>query len=319
MRDHFRRRFSHLLIDEAQDTDPIQAEIAMFLSEGTPPREERPTQWEQIVPERGKLFVVGDPKQSIYRFRRADIRQMERLRKRMGGDSVQLVQSFRSQRPIIEWVNHLFGEWMSQDDDQTSYAPIVHRWEASTDHDAGPGVWSIGDARPGNIEPIRREEAGEIARLLTVIAGCEWQVLDREETDIGPASSGTGRPDTPTSASLCLDAPPLELWKSPWKTPTFPTGSRARPSILETQEVRDLLNCLRAIDDPSDQVATVAALRSPAFACTDVELMEFYEAGGRFDYLSSGPDLPDGPVSEALASHQGVSRGAAVELGGVSD
>ena len=207
MRDHFRGHFSHLLIDEAQDTDPIQAEIAMFLSEGTPPGEERPTQWEQIVPERGKLFVVGDPKQSIYRFRRADIRQMERLRKRMGGDSVQLVQSFRSQRPIIEWVNHLFGEWMSQDDDQTEYAPIVHRWEASTDHDAGPGVWSIGDARPGNIEPIRREEAGEIARLLTVIAGCEWQVLDREETDSGPASSSTGRPDTPTSASLCRGAP----------------------------------------------------------------------------------------------------------------
>ena len=300
VRDHFRRRFSHLLIDEAQDTDPIQAEIAMFLSEGTPPGEERPTQWEQIVPERGKLFVVGDPKQSIYRFRRADVRQMERLRKRMGGDSVQLVQSFRSQRPIIEWVNHLFGEWMSQGDDQTEYAPIVHRWEASTDHDAGPGVWSIGDARPGNIEPIRREEAGEIARHLAVIGSGEWQVLDREETDI----SGIERYRPARYSDVCILMPRrtgLRTLEIALEDANIPYRLEGASLILETQEVRDLLNCLRAIDDPSDQVATVAALRSPAFACTDVELMEFYEAGGRFEYVSSaGPS--DGPVAEALAS-----------------
>ena len=300
VRDHFRGHFSHLLIDEAQDTDPIQAEIAMFLSEGTPPGEERSTRWEQIVPERGKLFVVGDPKQSIYRFRRADIRQMERLRERMRGDSVQLVQSFRSQRPIIEWVNHLFGEWMSQDDDQTEYAPIVHRWEASTDHDAGPSVWSIGDAMESPIEPIRREEAGEVARLLTVIAGCEWQVLDREETD----NSGIERYRPARYSDVCILMPRrtgLRTLEIALEDANIPYRLEGASLVLETQEVRDLLNCLRAIDDPSDQVATIAALRSPAFACTDVELMEFYEAGGRFDYLSSGGPS-GGPVAEALAS-----------------
>ena len=300
VRDHFRGHFSHLLIDEAQDTDPIQAEIAMFLSEGTPPGEERPTQWEQIVPERGKLFVVGDPKQSIYRFRRADIRQMERLRKRMGGDSVQLVQSFRSQRPIIEWVNHLFGEWMSQGDNQTSYSPIVHRWEASTDHDAGPGVWSIGGVIEGPIEPTRREEAGEIARLLAVIGSGEWQVLDREETEV----SGVEKYRQARYSDVCILMPRrtgLRTLEIALEDANIPYRLEGASLVLETQEVRDLLNCLRAIDDPADQVATVAALRSPAFACTDVELMEFYEAGGRFDYLSStGP--PDGPVAEALAS-----------------
>ena len=300
VRDHFRGRFSHLLIDEAQDTDPIQAEIAMFLSEGTPRDEERPTQWEQIVPERGKLFVVGDPKQSIYRFRRADIRQMERLRERMGGDSVQLVQSFRSQRPIIEWVNHLYGEWMSQGDDQTAYAPIVHRWEASTDHVSGPGVWYIGGTMEGPIEPIRREEAGEIARLLTVIAGCEWQVLDREETE----TSGVEKYRPARYSDVCILMPRrtgLRTLEIALEDANIPYRLEGASLVLETQEVRDLLNCLRAIDDPSDQVATIAALRSPAFACTDVELMEFYEAGGRFDYLSSGGPS-GGPVAEALAS-----------------
>ena len=114
VRDYFRRRFSHLLIDEAQDTDPIQAEIAMFLAEAGPETTGsggRPTAWEEALPERGKLFVVGDPKQSIYRFRRADVEQMYRLKKgmeRAGGRTVSLTQNFRSQEPVVAWVNHLF-------------------------------------------------------------------------------------------------------------------------------------------------------------------------------------------------------------------
>jgi len=68
--------------------------------------------------------------------------------------------------------------------------------------------------------------------------------------------------------------------------------------VLGTQDVRDLINCLRAIDAPSDQVALVAALRSSAFACSDVELLSFVEAGGNLNYLDPGDG--DGPVGEAL-------------------
>ena len=301
VRDHFRGRFSHLLIDEAQDTDPLQAEIAMFLAESTPSTDDgRATQWDHIVPERGKIFVVGDPKQSIYRFRRADVRQMERLRERMGGNSVQLVQSFRSQRPIIEWVNNLFREWMSQSDDQTTYASIVHRWEASKDRDAGPGVWYIGDVMEGVIEPIRRAEAGDIARLLAAIGGGKMRVLDREATE----TSGVEKYRPATYSDVCILMPRrigLRILEIALEDANIPYRLEGASLVFETQEVRDLLNCLRAIDDPSDQVAIVAALRSPAFACSDVDLMEFYEVGGRFDYLSGG-GTSDGPVSEALDS-----------------
>ncbi len=145
-RDHFRRRFSHLLIDEAQDTDFIQAEIAMFLAENVPtntPDAARPNDWADITPQEGKLFVVGDPKQSIYRFRRADVRQMRRLQERMDGDTLQLVQNFRSQRPVVEWVNTLFAKWMAEEGgDQAKYTSINHRWTAQTGHPAAPRVWS---------------------------------------------------------------------------------------------------------------------------------------------------------------------------------
>src|SRR5438477_7267290 len=85
--------------------------------------------------------------------------------------------------------------------------------------------------------------------------------------------------------------------------------------VLHTQEVRNLLSCLRAIDDPSDQVALVAALRSPAYACSDLDLLAWLEVGGRLDYLDPTSPLPPGEgqgegssagdptrVGEALAS-----------------
>lgn len=147
VRDFYRSRYSHLLIDEAQDTDPLQAEIAMFLAEEAGESAaggSRPRVWEDVIPQRGKLFVVGDPKQSIYRFRRADIEQMKVLQEHLDGDTVQLVQNCRSQKPVVNWVNHLFALWMGEGSLQTEYVPLEHRWEAETNHPAGPRVWSLG-------------------------------------------------------------------------------------------------------------------------------------------------------------------------------
>ena len=288
-RDHFRRRFSHLLIDEAQDTDFIQAEIAMFLAEDADPSspdEDRPREWSDITPKRGKLFVVGDPKQSIYRFRRADVRQMRRLQDRMGGETLKLVQNFRSQRPIIDWVNTLFAVWMAQDSgDQAEYTPINYRWTANTGHKAAPRVWKLGEESEGKIDAVRRREAAEVAMLLHQVVGDQWQILDRSATD----ADNTERYKDAAYSDICILMPTrtalrtLELALDDANVPYRLEGASL---FFETQEVSDLLNCLRAIDDPSNEIAIVAALRSPAFACTDVELLQFHQARRTFNYLS---------------------------------
>ena len=288
-RDHFRRRFSHLLIDEAQDTDFIQAEIAMFLAEYVPPNTPaaaRPNDWADIAPQEGKIFVVGDPKQSIYRFRRADVRQMRRLQERMGGETLQLVQNFRSQRPVIEWVNTLFAKWMAQGGgEQAEYTPINHRWTANTGHRAAPRVWSLGEESEGNIGEVRRREAADIAMLLHQVVGEKWQILDRAATDAQDVECYKDA----TFSDICILMPTrtalrtLELALDGADVPYRLEGASL---FFDTQEVRDLLNCLRAIDDPSDEIAIVAALRSPAFACTDVELLRFHQAHRTFNYLS---------------------------------
>ena len=300
-RDHFRRRFSHLLIDEAQDTDFIQAEIAMFLAENVPtntPDAARPNDWADITPQEGKLFVVGDPKQSIYRFRRADVRQMRRLQERMDGDTLQLVQNFRSQRPVVEWVNTLFAKWMAGDGgDQAKYTAIKHRWTADTDHPAAPRVWSLGGETEGKTDEVRRKEAAEIAMVLHQIVGERWQVLDREATDAQEATKSEDTQDTKQVecykdtkySDICILMPTrtalrtLELALDDANVPYRLEGASL---FFDTQEVRDLLNCLRAIDDPSNEIAIVAALRSPAFACTDVELLQFHRVRRTFNYLA---------------------------------
>ena len=316
VRDHFRERFSHVLIDEVQDTDPIQTEIAMFLSEavsGNGEGESRPTSWDSVVPEAGRLFVVGDQKQSIYRFRRADVVQMNSLRERIegaGGRTISLVQNFRSQKRVVEWVNKVFGEWMDVGTEavegdgfvQAGYEAMNGRWEGESGSTYGPRVWALADEEmEGPIDDVRREEAWQIATLLRRMTADGWRTLDRETTD------ATGREEyrAVTYADVCILMPTrtgLGTLERALEEQDIPYRLESASLIFETQEIRDLLNCLKAIDDPADQVATVAALRSLAFGCSDVELLRHYESGGRFDYLRDGQRHPQGPVSEALGT-----------------
>jgi len=312
VRDHFRQRFAYLLIDEVQDVDPLQAEIALLLSEGA---EEAGRGAERaglrVAP--GKLFVVGDPKQSIYRFRRADISQVRLLQESMGPSPVRLVQNFRSQKPVIAWVNLLFSKWMEASPGQAEYVPLAPRWQGNTGHPYAPRAWHIGSATDDKtVGPVREKEAEAIVHLLSGIAADGWQVLDREAT----ADAGEERYRPARYSDVCILMPvrtairTLELALEDGGVPYRLEGASL---IFETQEVRDLLNCLRSIDDPADQVSLVAALRSPAFACSDEDLLEFFRQKGSFDYLDprvSDPKGPsEGPVVESMKAllkyHQG--------------
>src|SRR5262249_26036608 len=99
-------RYQRVFIDEFQDTDPLQAEIAFYLAADETNVPELPPDWRDLRLIPGKLFVVGDPKQSIYRFRGADIAIYDDLVARFSAHRAQLSQNFRSVSPILEWVNH---------------------------------------------------------------------------------------------------------------------------------------------------------------------------------------------------------------------
>lgn len=296
VRDYFRERYSHIFIDEVQDTDPIQSEIAMFLAEDAPHAGEpsaRPRDWRKVRPAPGKLFVVGDPKQSIYRFRRADIEQVKQLHARVGGKRENLTQNFRSQRPIIDWVNYVFGEWMAEGDGQPDYILLEAEEGESPDGAAHPSsVQYIGEERKGPVGRIRDEEARAIANVIRAALHDGWDVRSEDGGESKPV----------TARDICIlmrTRAGLSMLEFALENAGIPYRIEGASSVYETQEVRDLLNCLSAIDDPTDDVSVVAALRSPAFACSDVDLLKFVQSDGRFDYLVEG-EFPQGRVSDSL-------------------
>ena len=303
VRDYFRNRYTHLLIDEAQDTDPIQAEIAMLLAEpagAENPGPDHPIPWDQGSPEPGKLFVVGDPKQSIYRFRRADVGQMRRLQSSMeqsGGRTLKLVQNFRSQKPVIGWVNHLFEQWMEEplgddEDDgnsQAGYDAMSALWVGDTGNPNSPQVWTLDNtAVDAPVGEIRQAEAREIGLLLRQMVAEQWETLDQSAT----ASNGYETYRSVRYSDVCILMPRrtgLAALERGLENADIPFRLESASLVFETQEIRDLLNCLKSIDDPADQVATVAALRSSAFGCSDVDLLRHRARGGSFDYLDNAP------------------------------
>ena len=106
-------RYTHVLVDEFQDTDPTQAEILWRLcGEG-----DESADWQTRQLRDGALFCVGDPKQAIYRFRGADVdtyvEAREAIRQQCPENVLEITANFRSLRPILEWVNERFAEPLS--------------------------------------------------------------------------------------------------------------------------------------------------------------------------------------------------------------
>ena len=281
VRRYFQDKYSHILIDEFQDTDPIQAEISFYLASG--PEDgaglnER--DWSRLTLLPGKLFVVGDPKQSIYRFRRADIATVDRVRGLMSAGNAPLTHNFRSQKPVIGWVNQVFGQWMKPSPGlQAEYLALEHA-------DLGPGVvlppcvWRIGAQSGSKIDETRGDESRQVAMLLHNVRTAPWQVRGRDG-GLRPAEFRDVCILMPTRTGLDLLERALEDGNIPYRV-------ESQSHILGTQDVLELISCLRSIDSPADQVALVGALRSSAFTCSDVDLLQYVEAGGRLDYTSPG-------------------------------
>src|SRR5262245_11689589 len=122
----FQERWTHLFVDEFQDTDPLQAELLLLLASADADEDE----WRHVQPVPGKLFLVGDPKQSIYRFRRADVGLYESVKRQLvdaGASVVHLTVSFRSVPPIQSAVNAAFARAMARDasPSQAEYVPLA--------------------------------------------------------------------------------------------------------------------------------------------------------------------------------------------------
>ncbi|MFH1349494.1 MAG: UvrD-helicase domain-containing protein [Pseudomonadota bacterium] len=297
VRRYFQERFTHLLVDEFQDTDPIQAEVIMYLT-GEDVEEKS---WRSLKVRPGSLFIVGDPKQSIYRFRRADIdtyNEVKRIIKDSGGLIIPLTTNFRSLPAVCEWINPVFKAKFPAE--ATQYQPAFERLDPFKDMKNG-GVKRI------TIDKIKYNPQREIAlqdaeRIASFI---DWALkgdldISRTEEEL---KKGEKQKTGPGDFMILLRYKEhLPVYARALEAHGIHYEVSGGGAFNESEELRHLLNLLATVADPEDQVSLIATLRGIFYGISDDLLYRFRAAGGFFSYLAGQEKCVDEEAKERIGS-----------------
>ncbi len=312
MRAELGRRFSHLFVDEFQDTDPLQAEILLLIASDDPAVD----RYEDVTPAPGKLFVVGDPKQAIYRFRRADVVLYQKVKQQLcdaGAEVLQLTTSFRSLPAIQAAVNVAFEPVMRGPGHgqgaawQADYVPLDRFREARAGQ---PAVVALPVPDPysayGNLsnEAIRDSEPDAVAAFIDhLVHDSGWLVEERR---------GDRSVLVPIEARhICL------LFKARFATRRYVTELEARriPHVLvggrgyhDREEIIALRAAVAAIEWPDDELSVYATVRGPFFSIGDDALLAYRSQHGRLRPFAAD-DSEVGSALEVIAKlHRSRNR-----------
>ena len=262
---YFKNRIKCLLMDEFQDTDPIQAEIALLLTSD----EAENIEWQDRHPSPGALFIVGDPKQSIYRFRRADIDTYEQVKATFNpADILELTTNFRSFKPIEDITNTVFKPLLTGDK-QAKYAPLETIKDPTGKGLSGVFKLLVSSEKFHYPEPASKRNAKTVAAWIKSIIDGKKTIdvynskLDiYEEKTIEPADFMIL---TKRKATLRLYARELESIGIPSEV----AGDEGFGRSVEIFEIYKILN---AINDSKNEAAVVAALKGLFFGFSDNDL-----------------------------------------------
>ncbi|SOC53708.1 UvrD-helicase domain-containing protein [Ornithinimicrobium cerasi] len=306
VRETLQQRYRRLLLDEFQDTDPIQIEIAVRIAGGAAAAQ---PDWRDVAVPPGSLFVVGDPKQSIYRFRRADIKMYLQARETLGGQ-VSLTTNFRSGAPVLDWVNAVFDQLIVEvPDRQPAYEALAaHRGGPAV----GPAVAVLGahahEDKP-RADEVRRREAQDVAVAIRRALDEGWTTeAETDERDEDGRRRRVWRALREDDIAILVPArTSVPFLEEALDAAGVDYRTESSSIVYQAQEVRDLFAALRSIADTSDGFALVTALRSSLFGCGDDDLFTFCRDGGTFHVLTPVPDaLADHPVARATAYLRGL-------------
>ena len=300
----FQRRFSHIFVDEFQDTDPLQAELLLLLTASDP----SVTDWRAAVPARGRLFIVGDPKQSIYRFRRADVgiyRDVCARLEQCGARLVKLTTSFRSVPQLQACVNAAFAPVMTGDAFtlQADYVPLSPK---RPDVKGQPAVIALPVPEPYG---FRNVSAMAIEKSLPDATGAliEW-IVDESRWQVTERSGD--RPVPVAAKHICilfrrflsfgedLTQPYVQALEARGVKHVLVGGK----TFHDREEVESIRAALAAIEWPDDELSVFATLRGPLFAIGDEELLEWKQRFGGFHPFRIPESTADAPHLEPIAA-----------------
>ncbi len=256
VQDYYAERWQAFLVDEFQDINPVQGE---FLAMLTP---------------KAILTIVGDGKQSIYGFRRADVTVFTSWCDRIqnnGGEIVELSTSFRTHKQLLTNINQVFAPLLG-----TLHQNLTANRTESPDSMTDLEVYTVLAGEAIDMKLCRQTESRQIARLLKQMLDEKMLVYDKK--------TGCLRPVTPGDiAILSRTWEPLELYGETLVSVGIPVVLAGGGSLLDTREAKDAWALLRFLADPTDDIALVAVLRSPFFAVSDRTL---FMVGRSFESLN---------------------------------
>jgi len=295
LRQRLKERTRLILVDEFQDTNPLQWQIINCLRESLDqarPLEEGQDPAQALDLEPGKLIVVGDAKQSIYRFRGAEVGVFTGLVRRAadggeGGRAASLDRNWRSQPGLVEFYNKFFDEFMagSIKDFEVSFN-FADRQNQGRKGQA-QGLVEFLESRDGGLAPASRElEARAVA----------WRIKELVEVGspvpIGP--QGKDQAEWGDVAVLLRKLTQVAPLEAALRRLAIPYQLVRAQGGQDSPEVRDLVNLLCYLTRPFDLFLLVSLLRSPLAGLSDESLFLMAQAGGidRF----AGPSAGDGPA-----------------------
>ena len=264
VRDELRRRFRTVLVDELQDTNFLQFEIVHLLT-AEPGAEGRDA---PLRP--GALFGVGDPKQSIYRFRGAEVEVFDAATARVPPAGRRaLGQSFRLHPGTAALVNRVFAGLMGP-----AYEPVEGAATQANATAAELHHVTAADGESGlRAEEGYAQEARVLAeRIRRIVSRGEVQVWDRRADAARPVRFGD-------VAILLRRATYLHLFEHALEAEAVPYYVVAGRGFYKQQEVLDLVHLLRVLEDPTDDLHLAGVLRSPFFAVSDEGLYRLHRLG----------------------------------------
>ena len=294
VRSYFKKRFTHILIDEFQDTDPIQAEVMLYLT-GTDLKER---DWHNLKPEKGSLFIVGDPKQSIYRFRRADIDTytcVKEIIKKSGGLIVELKSNFRSVQSIGEWLNPIFKEKFPGEGSkyQAPFSELQMVIEDEPKTISGIRKITISKKLWNRSEDIVEEDAERIASWIRYALDGK---ITLARTDNEKKSGLDERPVPSDFLILLRNRKMIPKYAGKLEEFGIPFEVSGGNAFKNASGLREVIKILKAISEPDSTVDLVSALRGLFFGISDDMLYRFKKGGGRFSFYSCVPEALESDV-----------------------
>ena len=288
VREYFSEKYTHILVDEFQDTDPIQAEVLFYLTGED--KEEK--DWKKLIPAPGSLFLVGDPKQSIYRFRRADIDTYNIVKNKIRkskGRVLYLTSNFRSLPSLADWNNPIFQTVFPLEKEsrfQARFSPLDT--VRDKDKNLWHGVYKITIPKM----PRNKKDAIALFDAERIAAFIEWACEGHMRLKRTQQEKDQGLKEEAVYSDFLIlfrFKENMELYARALERRGIPFEITGSETLSRSEAVNDILNLARALKEPDNPIYTVASLRGLFFGISDPELFQFKMYGGRFHFLST-PD-----------------------------